>query len=298
MAELRHDNWSGTTYGNARMHRWLISLLRVIGVRPFYLFAALFVVTPTMLINRRAAKEIYRLYRRRMDRGRLNSLWMTYRNHCEFSKVVIDRFAMYGGKRFNITIEGLDKFNELAGRPEGFVQLSSHIGNYEIAGYSLVAETKRFNALVFAGEKSTVMANRTRLFAGNNIRMIPMSADMSHLFEIDRALSDGEILSMPADRVFGSQKCFRIPFFGKEAKFPQGPFIVAALRGLPLLFVAVMKKNATTYHISVRRLDAPDTTLPLKDRACGLAAQYAALLETTVRENPLQWYNYFDFWAK
>ena len=31
---------------------------------------------------------------------------------------------------------------------------SSHIGCYEVAGYSLISKTKRFNALVFGGEKS------------------------------------------------------------------------------------------------------------------------------------------------
>ncbi len=41
---------------------------------------------------------------------------------------------------------------------------SSHIGNYEIAGYSLPTEEKRFNALVFGGEKESVMTNRNRLF--------------------------------------------------------------------------------------------------------------------------------------
>lgn len=221
---------------------------------------------------------------------------MTYKNHCAFSQVVIDKFAMYAGKKFQITIDGYGQFQSLSEQPSGFVQLSSHIGNYEIAGYSLMAKDKRFNALVFGGEKASVMTNRSRLFDENNIRMIPMMSDMSHLFVIDQALSDGEILSMPADRVFGSQKAFSIDFLGDKAKFPQGPFLIAAMRNVPMLFVSVMKTAAKKYHISVRRIDS-NTEGNTRSKATALAVKYVTLLEGTVRKHPAQWYNYFDFWA-
>jgi predicted LPLAT superfamily acyltransferase len=204
---------------------------------------------------------------------------------------------MYAGKKFKIELDGYDQFLNLAAQSSGFIQLSSHIGNYEIAGYSLVAETKRFNALVFAGEKESVMANRSKMFDGNNIRMIPMMSDISHLFVINQALSDGEILSMPADRVFGSQKSFDIDFLGSVARFPQGPFIMAAVRDVPMLFVAVMKTASKTYHIIIRQIESAEQGTS-KQKAESLAKQYVKLLETTVLRYPSQWYNYFDFWIK
>lgn len=297
MGELKHDKWVGTTYGNGFMHRWLIRGLRVIDVRLLYAFASLFIVPPTMIVNSSARKSTYRFFRNRIGFGRWRSAWMTYVNHCKFSQVVIDKFAMYAGKKFDISIDGYDTFLKLADMPGGFVQLSSHIGNYEIAGYSLVAKTKRFNALVFGGEKESVMANRSKLFEANNIRMIPMKEDMSHLFVIDNAISEGEILSMPADRVFGSQKFIEIEFFGEKARFPQGPFILAAMRSVPMLFVSVMKVKAKRYHITVSKIELPQE-VNMRKKAALLAEKYAALLEDTVRKYPAQWYNYFDFWVK
>lgn len=296
MSELKHDKWAGTTYGNGWMHKWLIRFLKVIDVRLLYVFAFVFIVPPTMAVNSKARKTIYQFYRKRFGLGYLKSSWMTYKNHCAFSQVVIDKFAMYAGKKFQITIDGYDQFQLLSEQPSGFVQLSSHIGNYEIAGYSLVAKNKRFNALVFGGEKASVMANRSKLFDGNNIRMIPMMADMSHLFVIDQALSDGEILSMPADRVFGSQKAFSLDFLGDKAKFPQGPFLIAAMRNVPMLFVSVMKTAAKKYHISVQRIDC-NSQGNTRSKATDLATKYVKIFEETVRNHPTQWYNYFDFWA-
>lgn len=295
MGELKHDNWVGTTYGNGWMHRWLIRFLRVIDVRLLYAFTSVFVIPPTLMVNAKARRSIYGFYRKGMRYGKLKSAWMTYKNHCAFSQVVIDRFAMYAGKKFKIDVVGYDEFKQLTRQPEGFIQLSSHIGNYEIAGYSLRTPEKRFNAMVFGGEKESVMANRSKLFEGNNIRMIPMREDMSHLFEINQALANGEILSMPADRVFGSQKAFSCEFLGHPAKFPQGPFLLAAVRNVPMLFVSVMKTGAKRYTATVNRIDV-DTEGNTKTRAAALARKYVKLLEKTVKEYPAQWYNYFEFW--
>lgn len=295
--ELNHDKWAGTTYGSGWMHRWLIQSLRIIDVRLLYIFTFIFVLPPTMIVNSKATKAIYRFYRKGMAYGRLKAAWMAYKNHCAFSQVVIDRFAMYAGKRFNLTVDGYEEFVRLCRQPEGFIQLSSHIGNYELAGYSLKAKEKRFNAMVFGGEKESVMDNRNKMFEENNIRMIPMKADMSHLFVINQAISDGEILSMPADRIFGSQKYFALDFLGHTARFPMGPFQLGAAKDAEMLFVAVMKTGAKKYMVTVRRLDSPKGN-STREKALDLAHQYADLLEKTVRKHPAQWYNYFDFWAE
>lgn len=294
--ELNHDKWAGTTYGNGWMHKWLIRFARVIDLRVFYAFIYIFVVPPTMVVNRAARKAIHRFYRQGFSYSAFKAAWMTYKNHCAFSQVVLDKFAMYAGKRFRISISGYEKFRLLSEQSKGFVQLSSHTGNYEIAGYSLVAKNKRLNALVFGGEKESVMANRNKLFEHNNIRMIPMKEDMSHLFVIDQALADGEILSIAGDRVFGSQKEYSIDFLGRKGKFPQGPFLIAAIRSLPILFVTVMKTGGLSYHITVHRIDCPDSG-NTRSRAEAMARNYVALLEGTVRQYPEQWYNFFDIWA-
>lgn len=296
MNEFKHDDWAGTTYGNGWMHKWLIRFLKAIDVRLLYVFAFVFIVPPTMVVNGKARKAICSFYRKRFGYGQLKSCWMTYKNHCAYSQAVIDKFAMYAGKKFRITVDGYDQFQSLSEQSSGFVQLSSHIGNYEIAGYSLVFKTKRLNALVFGGEKESVMTNRNKMFKDNNIRMIPMTTDMSHLFVINESLSNGEIISMPADRVFGSQKYLLIDFLGAKARFPQGPFLLAAMRDVPMLFMSVMKTAATEYHISVHKIEC-EVQGSTRNKAADLADKYVGILEETVRKYPAQWYNYFDFWA-
>ena len=293
---MAEKQWAGTTYGNGWMHLWLIRVLRWMDIRLLYVFSAFFVVPVCLLLNE-SRRIIYRYFRERHGYGRWKAAWKTYTNHCMFSQVVIDRFAMYAGKRFAIDIDGYDHFRQLAARPEAFVQLSAHIGNYEIAGYTLVTDSKRINALVFAGEKESVMQQRNELFAKTNINMIAVSEDMSHLFLIDHALQEGEIVSMPADRQFGSQKTVNVTLLGAETSLPMGPFTVAVLRGLDVLAINVMKTSAKRYHIYVTPLSY-DREAPRKQQIQQLASAYAAELERMLRMYPAQWYNFFEFWRR
>lgn len=294
---MAEQEWAGTTYGNAWMHKWLIRMLRHIDVRILYLFVAIFVI-PVCLVLNPSRGIAYRYFRRRIGYGRLKSAWKTFVNHCLFGQVVVDKFAMYAGKKFDVEIENYNEFTTRASRKEeGFVQLSAHIGSYEIAGYTLAVEGKSFNALVFAGEKASVMQNRDKMFAGTNIKMIAIQQDMSHLFEIDKALTDGGIVSMPADRINGSQKCIEHVFLGAKAKFPLGPFSVATMRGLDVLAVNVMKDSLLGYKIYVTPL-AYDKEASRQEQIRQLSSAYVAELEKRVRQYPTQWYNYFEFWQE
>ena len=287
--------WIGATFGNGWMHRNLIRLLRFVDVRILYLFSDIFVV-PFCVIFNRSGKTSYSFYRERLHNSVLRSCWLAYRNHCLFSQVVIDKFAMYAGKSFDVAIEGTDRFKELEQQDAGFVQLSSHIGNYEIAGYTLRSTRKEIHAIVYSFEKESVMNNRNSMFSKTNVSMIALKEDMSHLFEIDEALCRGDIISFPSDRHMEGTRCLEAEFLGKEAQFPQGPFSVATMRGVDVLAVNVMKEGLRKYRIYLTPL-AYDKTASRKEQIRQLCQAYVAELEDKVRRYPTQWFNFFDFWA-
>ena len=287
--------WKGATYGNGWMHRNLIRILRFTDVRLLYLVSDLFVVPFCVLFNP-SRKSAYSFYRTRLHQPVLKSCWLVYRNHCLFSQVVIDRFAMYAGKSFDVTIDGTDHFKELAAKEEGFVQLSSHIGNYEMAGYSLQSERKVIHPIVYSFEKEAVMSGRNSLFRHTNVSMITLKADMSHLFEIDEALCRGDIISFPTDRHMEGGRCLTRRFLGAEAKFPQGPFSVASMRGVEVLSVNVMKDGQRKYRIYQTPLPY-DRDASRKEQMEQLSRAYVAELERMVLKYPTQWFNFYDFWA-
>ena len=279
------------------MHRTLIGSLRWLDVRLIYVFTSIFIIPVCLLLNLNHSRTTaYRYFRQRLGYGCLRASWYTYVNHCLFAQVVVDRFAVFAGKRFKLDIDGYEYFQQLELETKGFVILSSHIGCYEVAGYSLISKSKRFNALVFGGEKATVMKGRQEALSEHNIRMIPVRDDMSHLFIVNEALSNNEIMSMPADRIVGSAKVVKVNFFGETASLPAGPFSVTTMNGFDALAVNVMKISAKRYKVYVTRLSY-DTQAPRKQQMQQLANCYVEELERRVRQYPSQWFNFYDFWS-
>lgn len=295
MAGEKHKEWNGKTGGTLWMQRALICVCKVAGLRPLYAVMAA-VVPFYMLFSRKGYVSAYRFFRRRMGYGRLKSFVGVYRNHFVFGQIIIDRFAVYAGRKFKLVIDNYDLFLEKAGKDKGFIMLSSHVGNYEMAGYLLVSGKKPFKALVYGGETATVMSNRLRVLGNNNIGIIPILGDMSHVFAINDALSGGEILSMSGDRLFGSAKSISCDFLGGKAKFPLGPFALARQRDVDVLAVFVMKESVDSYHVYIKEIKPAEDRLAGEDARAGMGRMFAAELERVVRDYPTQWFNYYDFW--
>ena len=298
---LDHKNWKGTTGGMPWMQRSLITILGHTDPRIVYCFVAL--VAPFyMLFSHKGYLAQYRFFTERLHEPWWKAFCHVYVNHFRFGQIIIDRFAAYGGRKFRFEFSNRDAWKDMESQPEGFIQMSSHIGNYELAGYSLRSDNKKMYALVFMGETETVMKNRSKVFTPNNIEMVPIMPDMSHIFTLNNALADGHIASMPSDRIFGSQKALVCRFFGQEAKFPLGPFSLAVSRSCGALAVFVMKKRWDTYAISIFDLRkgfehlGPDQLSKKAVRQQALADEFARRLEETVRQYPTQWFNYYDFW--
>ncbi|MBP5548593.1 MAG: acyltransferase [Bacteroidales bacterium] len=288
--------WSGKTHGGTFMQRRLIGLLRWTDVRVIYFFMA-FAIPFYMIFNRKGYRAMRDFFVRRGARG-LRIVWYIFRNHFVFGQVIIDRFAVYAGRGFDFEHDGKEQVDACFSEPGGFLMLSSHTGNYELAGCTLKSDNKRVHALVYAGETEAIMENRGRVLGGHSTDMIPVKNDMSHIFMMNAAIDDGDAVSMPADRLLGSKKNLPCIFMGSEAALPAGPFVFAAQKEIPVFAVFVMKKKATRYTLIVRRVDNEESRSEssVRGRAAIMAKSYAGILENVVKQYPYQWFNYFDFW--
>ena len=287
--------WQGGTDGTSWMHRTLVRIVRHVPLRLMYGFVAAFVV-PFYFLFSKGYKPMYHYFNRRLGYGPLKAFVGVYRNFSRFSQVILDRFYMFGGGKFDVDVENYHLYQELAEGEPGFMILSAHVGNYELAGFSLVATKKRFNALAFGEEAEAIVENRQRLFNDTNIRIIPVKDDLSHLFAINNALDNGESVSFPSDRLLGKQRTVECEFLGAPAKFPMGSFALAVQRDLPVLTVNVMKSSAKRYKVYVNRLEKDGATK--EERINAYVRQYVGHLEEVLHLYPEQWFNYYEFWGE
>ena len=275
------------------MIRSLVVLMKVIDRRIIYCFMAI-VVPFYMIFHHDSYLATYRFFRQRFHYGRIKSFLKVYANHFRFGQVIIDRYAAYAGKKFRFELDGNERFMELVHGERGFVQLSSHAGNYEMVGYGLTSTTKKINGLFYGGESKVMMDFRRKILAMHNVNLIEVDESMSHIFNMNAAIDRGEIVSMTGDRLFGSSKAIKCMFLGKEASFPMGPFALAVQKEVPMLAVFSMRYKGR-YRVYVRDIEQ-DESLPIRARMTDMAKKFASELENVVRMYPTQWFNYYDFW--
>ncbi|MDR1562809.1 MAG: lipid A biosynthesis (KDO)2-(lauroyl)-lipid IVA acyltransferase [Dysgonamonadaceae bacterium] len=293
--------WKGDTGGGTLGQRLLLVCFRLVDLRLGYAVMAI-VVPFYMLFARQGYLSVYHYFRHRHGHSAWDAFRRTYRNHYLFGQVILDRFAIYAGKSdaFEVEIVGNEHYERLAGGDKGFIIAGSHVGNFEIGGYLLHSYQKKINALIYAGETETVKRNRAAVMSGNNINLIPVREDMSHLFSVNSALQNGEIVSMPCDRKLGSTKSVECNFLGARATFPIGAFALAVSFGVEVLAVFCMKISSRKYRVTVSPLEEvnPLRTKAKKDLVNNLAQSYVRRLEETVRQYPEQWFNFYEFWKQ
>ena len=102
---------------------------------------------------------------------------------------------------------------------------------------------------------------------------------------------------MHADRVTDDGGVL-VPFLGAAARFPTGPFNVAAVSGAPLIHAFAMREGTYRYHFYAYPHEHLDFARR-KQRAGILRAsvrRFVKRLEEKLRQYPLQWNNFYPFW--
>ena len=64
-----------------------------------------------MLFAHKGYISMYHFFRQRFGYGPMKSFVHVYLNHYAFGKVILDRFAVYSGRKFQIEIEGYEAFH-------------------------------------------------------------------------------------------------------------------------------------------------------------------------------------------
>lgn len=290
---MAEQAWRGTTGGTHGMQHALVSLIRHTDIRVAYALMHLWLIW-YILVRKPERNSSYAFHRRR-GRSRLQAAFDVYRSFYHFGKVIIDRFAVYGGYQFDIVVENKERYYDKMSRPEGLILLFSHVGNSEMAAYSMATPDKRMHIIAYGGESPVVMAERAKVLARNNVDMIMVNpGDMSHIYAINEAIQHGDVLAVAGDRRMGD-KSLPCTIMNATAHLPAGVFQLCVTLRCPIILPFVFKEPNNRYHIFTEELHI-NSSLPRAQQAADLAQQFATRLEQMAITHPYEWFNFFDFW--
>lgn len=292
------SSWKGKTRGGVLGYRIFVWTLRNLGIS-FAYFLLYFVVVWFVFTSGKALRSIYNYFHVMLRYSRWRSFISIYRNYYIFGQILLDKIAMLSGFRstFSFDFEGEEHLRQMA---DGGLLISGHIGNWEIAGQLLNRLEKRINIILFDAEHERIKGFLSGVMTNRSVNFIVIRNDYAHLAEIRQAFENKEIVAMHGDRFIEGNRTVAIDFLGKPAHFPIGPLNMAAKFKVPVSFVFALKETSSHYHFYATPLlnIAYSRNLAIRDHNLGEAVKvYVRKLEEMVSKYPLQWFNYYDFWA-
>jgi predicted LPLAT superfamily acyltransferase len=111
-------------------------------------------------------------------------------------------------------------------------------------------------------------------------------------------LEQGSMLAFLGDRVGLNDKSVTVTFFGREARFPTGPFLLASALKCPVYLVFGLYFEPNRYELFCEPF-SERVSLPRANREGALrdvVQAYATRLESYCRRAPDNWFNFYDFW--
>ncbi|HVS26597.1 MAG TPA: acyl-CoA synthetase [Burkholderiales bacterium] len=245
------------------------------------------------------ARRASRLYLSRVL-GRKTGWRDLFRHYHTFASTIHDRVYLLSGQHgyFDVQVHGLDSLECALERGAGCVLLGSHLGSFEILrAYGTLEKKLPINILMHMENASKINRAVHGLHTEIPERIIPLGKPQT-LLQVKECLERGEIVGVLGDRTFQSDKAVSCRFLGEEARFPEGPLLMAALLEVPVVLFFGFYRGGRRYDINFEAF-AQRITLDPSRRSEELrewVERYVNRLEYYCRQAPYNWFNFYDFW--
>jgi len=256
-------------------------------------------------VARKASRDFLRKVKREYpDRLQGNAnLWLSYRHFFAFGQSLLDGIIawMQPPTEFHMEPDERELRSSLAKSGEGVLLIGSHFGN--LAYSRSIAQNHKnlvVNILLYEQHSANFTAMVGSSAPESRLNLIQVTdLDLELALRLREKVEHGEWVVITGDRVpvGTSHNVCGATFFGEPANFPIGPYVLAKLLRCPVYLLHCFRTQGQ-YHLGME-LFANEIELPrhTKRRSYVNEVQkFATALEQQVIREPLQWFNFYDFW--
>jgi predicted LPLAT superfamily acyltransferase len=235
--------------------------------------------------------------------GKPPSVWQIYRHFLTFAEVTADRIYLMtdAANKVPVNFNNLTRLRKVRPSSKGGIILAAHLGSFEAAR---ILGTKR------SGIEMRIVLDRSinqrflnsleALDSDFAEKIIDTGQSAPSLaLKVAETLQRGEWVGFLADRFISEDRSTQCEFMGREARFPLGPFLIAAAIKAPIYCIFPLYINGTHEVYFEEITDSLDIPRRGRDEEIKKYVQnYASLLEKYARRAPYSWFNFYDFWAE
>jgi KDO2-lipid IV(A) lauroyltransferase len=230
---------------------------------------------------------------------RLRATWAALELFAQFAHCFTEATEFYSPSRQPMRFD-VPEDSSLVGAirsGRGAVIVTAHLGSWEVAAKGLRDYGVPVNMVMAREVNATIGDSGRDTKMESGVRVIYSDSSVFSSFNMIRALRNNEIVAMQLDRPVGTGGMRSIPFFGRPALFPSGPFVLARLAGAPIIPVFAPRLGVRHYGIRVGRsheVPRDHREAATMDRVMG---EVVGELEAVVRAYPTQWFQFAPFWS-
>jgi predicted LPLAT superfamily acyltransferase len=233
--------------------------------------------------------------------GRRARIGDVFAHFLAFASCVLDRVFLLNEQsgQFDIHVHGEEQLRGIEQKGDGCILFGAHFGSFEVA--RVIGRQQRDVPISLLMYEENAQKIRAAL-AAINPRLATEVIGLGRLdsmITVAERLSKGHFIGVLADRNFDGKDLVRYPFLGAMAAFPKGPFRMAMLLNRPVVMMIGVYRGGRRYEVFFETLAQAQETRPRDSDAWldEVMRRYVARLEHYCREAPLNWFNFYDFWA-
>jgi predicted LPLAT superfamily acyltransferase len=285
--------WDGKYKGSALGTRIFLKIVLLFGLFPAY--CLLVPVSLYFVFQEKKSRRAIAFFRSHL--GLSTTFFHYWRHFFSFGMTILDRYGFLLQSKTPFSFIAINEENIVNALAEGkgAILLSAHVGNWEIAGNQLYDRIQKpIHLAMIDAEKPEIRNIFAKALKKRRISIIPINQDgIGFMTEIVNALRRNEIICMHGDRMFGKKGDAAL-FLNAPVMFPRGPFAIAAATGAPIIPIFTYKKGLKQYIFhTFERIDVKGSE---DGRITEGLNTYVHFLEQVVKENPYEWFNFYDFW--
>lgn len=294
--------WSSRSIGSNWQHHIFYTLIRLGGRQAAYTLLLFVVLYYTLFRPEVRRRSSHYLKRRFPGRNSLFMLWDSYLLSLGIGRTLVDRavLGILGPGKLDVSLEGRSELANLLAEGRGLVMVTAHVGCWQLAMSSLSALDTRVNLLIHRDEGDLDRHFFEHSGEKQPYRIVDPAGYLGGTLEMLQVLKNGELLCIMGDRSMGGAgSTVSADFLGGPVELPFSPYKLASATGAPVSVIFPYRSRSGEYALQVAKtIRVPENLGRSATAYLPYAQEFVAALEKFVTENPYQFFNFYDMWAK
>jgi len=232
--------------------------------------------------------------------GRLPRWSELHRHVLSFASTIHDRIYLLRDcfDDFHIDLSGAETLHRHYDSGQGLLLLGAHLGSFEVLRAMARHRPGLQMSMAMYPENARQINQAMQAINPQLQQDIIALGTMDAMLSVHQRLEGGALVGILADRASGPDQYLNRSLLGAPARFPSGPFRMAAMLRQPVYFMAGIYQGGNRYRVHFELLEdfSAAPRLRREQATAALLDKYVAALERHCRAYPFNWFNFYDFW--